>query len=67
MLAAGDVVLRVFGPVSTHNTLKSTGASNAGYVSFTRTGTARFPDAAAIEADVHGRARRPATTNWYAQ
>ena len=49
--AAGDVVLRVFEPVSSHNTLKSTGASNAGYVSFTRTGTARFPDAAAFEAD----------------
>lgn len=44
---AGDVVLRMFGPASTHDTVKSTGT--IGYVSFTRTGSAKFPDAAANE------------------
>lgn len=46
---AGDTVLRVFGPVSTHDTLKSTG-NNVGYVSFGRTGTAKFPDPTWLQA-----------------
>lgn len=41
---AGDTVLRVFGPVTTPDTLKSTG-NNIGYISFSRTGTAKFPAA----------------------
>ena len=43
----GDTILRVFGPASTHDTVKSTGT--IGYVSFTRTGNAKFPGAAANE------------------
>ena len=39
---AGDVVLRVFGPVAARNNLTSIGA-NVGYVSFGRTGAATFP------------------------
>jgi type IV fimbrial biogenesis protein FimT len=45
---AGDVVLRMFGPVSTHNTLSSIGA-NVGYVSFGRTGEATFPAAGTMQ------------------
>ena len=45
---SGDTVLRVFGPVATHDTLRSNG-SNTGYVSFSRTGTAKFPNAAALQ------------------
>jgi type IV fimbrial biogenesis protein FimT len=41
---AGDTVLRVIGPVATHDSLKAT-SGNSGYVSFTRTGTARFVSA----------------------
>jgi type IV fimbrial biogenesis protein FimT len=42
---AGDTVLRVFGPVAQLNSLKSINGNNVGYVSFTRTGTAKFPAA----------------------
>jgi type IV fimbrial biogenesis protein FimT len=41
---SGDTVLRVFGPVATQDVLGSVG-STSGYVSFGRTGVARFPDA----------------------
>jgi type IV fimbrial biogenesis protein FimT len=42
---SGDTVLRVFGPVAARDVTTS---ANIGYVSFGRTGAARFPDAAAI-------------------
>jgi type IV fimbrial biogenesis protein FimT len=38
---SGDTVLRVIGPVSTHDSLRATNG-NSGYVNFSRTGTARF-------------------------
>jgi type IV fimbrial biogenesis protein FimT len=44
-VGSGDTVLRVFGPVATRNALASRGG-NVGYVSFGRTGAARFPNAA---------------------
>jgi type IV fimbrial biogenesis protein FimT len=43
----GDTVLRVIGPVSTHD--KVSASANSGYVNFTRTGTARFPGAETTE------------------
>jgi type IV fimbrial biogenesis protein FimT len=47
-VGSGDTVLRVFGPVATHDKLSS-GGGNVGYVSFGRTGAAHFPDAASLE------------------
>jgi len=41
---AGDTVLRITGPVATRNSLLATNG-NSGYVSFTRTGMARFVSA----------------------
>ncbi|MET0232681.1 MAG: GspH/FimT family pseudopilin [Rhodanobacteraceae bacterium] len=38
---AGDTVLRVVGPAASHDTVKATGSAS-GYLSFTRTGTAKF-------------------------
>jgi type IV fimbrial biogenesis protein FimT len=46
-VGSGDAVLRVFGPVATRDSLTSGGA-NVGYVSFGRTGTAKFPNAAVL-------------------
>ena len=43
----GDAVLRVFAAAATRDTVQST--STTDYVSFTRTGTAKFADAAASE------------------
>ena len=44
-IGAGDALLRMFGPVGTRNSLTSSG-TNLGYVSFGRTGTATFSNAA---------------------
>jgi type IV fimbrial biogenesis protein FimT len=38
---SGDELLRVIGPAADHDTVKAT--TNIGYVSFSRTGTVRFP------------------------
>jgi type IV fimbrial biogenesis protein FimT len=43
----GDTVLRVVGPIATHDKVSASG--NSGYINFTRMGTARFPSAATIE------------------
>jgi type IV fimbrial biogenesis protein FimT len=45
---SGDVVLRVFGPVSARNNLSSMGV-NVGYVSFGRTGEATFPAVGTVQ------------------
>jgi len=45
---SGDAIVRVFGPVATRNSLTS-GGSNVGYVSFGRTGAAKFPNAADLQ------------------
>jgi type IV fimbrial biogenesis protein FimT len=44
-VGSGDAVLRIFGPVSKNIALTSDGG-NVGYVSFSRTGTAKFPNSA---------------------
>ena len=45
-LGAGDTILRVIGPAAAHDTVQVTG-NPSGYLSFTRTGTAKYVGAAA--------------------
>ena len=47
-VGAGDTILRVIGPAAAHDTVQVTG-NPSGYLSFTRTGTAKYVGAAADE------------------